>query len=157
MSLPSTETPDHLKRLTGDGAWSGCLTLENLDLVADRIRRLLENQRFTWVSCNQVMSNYFPEVRTGQRLAEGVKVTRVAPDGGREVGYITISYSAYVAPLDTDISDRAEANTLTYTEKRTRGPYLCFTHDRVEIDHFIEPGSRAYWVAAVEEPDGMNL
>jgi hypothetical protein len=153
MSLPSTETPDHLKRLAEDGEWHGCLTLENLDLVADRLRRLLGGQRFTWVSCNAVMNNYRPKVRTGQRITEGIKASRSVRDDDRQVGYITISYSEYVAFLDTTVSDRAEEiGLVSYDVRRKRGAYLSFTGNQVRIEQAENIGP-IYWVAAVEQFD----
>jgi hypothetical protein len=152
MSLPDTETPDHLRRLTGDAPWYGFLTLENLDLVAGRLRRLLTDRRFTWVACDAAMRNYRPEVRTSQELAEaGVKVSW-DDDETRRAGFITVSYTEYLAIIDTSISGHDEIKALGYDKCRKHGAYLSFTHDQVRIEQVTDFGL-IYWAAAVELPD----
>lgn len=64
MSDTATESRE-VQRIRSGRDWSGYLTLENFDAVAGRLREMLEGKRYTWVSCNEGLRDFFPEVRPG--------------------------------------------------------------------------------------------
>lgn len=168
--MATTETPTpgsrDMARLASDRDWHGYLTLENLDAVAERLRKLLAGQRYTWVACNSGLRHYFPEVRTGQQIRDyGVRVWH--PEDGSRLGGITIPDTYGIWGIDTSVPDQQTARQrrhaawekATDEQKRTdtwddRGlTYLHIKHDRIEIEHFAPIGYRLYWVVTVEPRD----
>jgi hypothetical protein len=150
MTTTPAEKPTHLRRLADGSEWYGCLTLENLDLVAARIRSLLEGKSYTFVTCNEGLRDYFPEVRTSLRLREGVS-TWVDEKAGRFGGF-NVADSYGVWGMHTDVPDISTAHSLSYDEQRKRGGYLHIKHERIEMEHFAPADARLYWVAAIEYP-----
>lgn len=152
-----TELSPDLRRLAGDQDWYGCLTLENLDLVAARLRKLLGGRRYTWaatVHWKGAQDDFvMPEVRTGM-WAKDLKVSRSTLDDGREMGHITVSDSYGVWGISTTVPDGPAASALSYDGQRTQTSYLHFKQDRwtdqLQIEHFSGSGNRICWVAAVE-------
>lgn len=154
-------SPD-LRRLADWRDWSGWLTLENFEAVADRIRRLLDGRTYTWVASNEGQRAYFPEVRTGQRLCHdharsgnAVMAKLLAPDHG----HLTVVDSYGVWGLSTSIPDQSAAHKLGFDAACKAGAHLTFHRamgsrpDRLEIEHFAPVGARLYWVAAIEPRD----
>lgn len=163
----TTLSPD-LRRLASDRYWYGYLTLENLEAVAERIRKLLAGQRYTWVSCNSGLRHYFPEVRTGQELRDrGVTTYRDEEAQYGPFGGITVPDTYGVWGLHTDCPDQQTARrrrghawerasdeqkaTDTWDDQHLT--YLHITRDKVEIEHFAPIGYRLYWVITVEPRD----
>lgn len=150
-----TKSPD-IKRLESDRDWYGYLTLDNCDAVAGRIRSMLAGQRYTWVSCNEGLRDYFPEVRTGQRLRDDVRIDRDTLDGGTEWAHISAGDTYGVWGLGTTVPDQKTAHRWAADDKkRKRLTCLHITrgrHDggRIEIEHYAPVGARLYWVIAVE-------
>lgn len=155
-----------LARLASDRDWYGYLTLENLEAVAERFRKLLGGQRYTWVACNSWLRHYFPEVRTGQRVRDGgVRVWR--PEDGSKFGGITVPDTYGTWGVDASVADQQTARQLRHAawekasdeQKRTdtwddqRLTYLHIKHDRIEIEHYAPAGHRLYWVITVEPRD----
>lgn len=148
-----TELPAYLKRLTTEAEWWGCLTLENLDLVAERLRKLLDGRRYTFVASNEGLRQYFPEVRTGLALRDrGVTASRSTMDDGSILGHLNVSDSYGSWGMFTTVPDVTAAHALSYDEQRKQGTYLHIKYGKVEIEHFAPVGARLYWVATLEPP-----
>jgi hypothetical protein len=158
---------------TPDRQWFGHLTLENFDAVAERITAMLTGARFTWVACNSGLGDYFPEVRTGQRMEKLTVHDRKTYEDGSTHAHLTVCDTYGVWGLSTSVPDgkaayerreRAwkaagedERRTGEWEDKRLtqvkieRGRYDA---GRIEITHFAPAGHRLYWVIAVEpEPE----
>lgn len=158
------------ERIASGRDWFGYLTLENFDAIAARVRALLEGRRYTWVSCNEGLRDFFPEVRTGQEMEKLVIHDRSDLGDGVTMAHFTVCDTYGVWGLDTTVADqraaeqkrkaawdsaneagrrrRAENRGLTYVHF-TRGRY---DQGRIEIQHHNGYGDRLYWVIAVE-PD----
>lgn len=149
-TLRRYEAPLLDPRTPSQAHWEGWLTLDNLEAVADRIRAMLAGQRYTFVAVNGLFGDC-PEVRTGNALVGGVRVSRHDGFGG-----VTWSDSRYVTGLHTFVQTQDEARHLAEDdEKRKR-------LTRVTLDpSFRDPGTllteqwtgaghRLYWVVAVE-------
>lgn len=135
------------ERLTGDAQWFGYLTLENVDAVADRIRRMLDGHRYTWVAVNEAFER--PEVRTSQ-VMEKVEVFRSRDDSYGELAGITVLDTYGVWGPDTTAPDE---RTAAQQPERDRA-YMVIDHNKIEIKHFVPAGSRLYWVIALEDEGG---
>lgn len=149
-----TEMSPDLRRLASGRHWFGYLTLENAEAVAGRIRTMLDGKQYTWVACNE-MGGYRPEVRTGMRLREGVKLSGSTLESGRKMAHITVCDTYGVWGLDTTVANQREAHE---TEDRKRLTYLNIEEhrwgDRIEIEFYSISGNHIWWVATVEpEPD----
>jgi hypothetical protein len=154
-SAATTESPD-LRRLKGDRDWSGYLTLDNFEAVADRLRKLLDGHPYTWVACNEGFG-YRPEVRPGL-LMEKVAATLLAPDHG----HITVADTYGVWGLSAHWPTRADAYAAgSYDEAIKRGAHVAFKSDRYgeqfSAEHFAPTGSRLYWTVAVEHRGEAEL
>ena len=153
-----TENAD-LRRLTSERDWDGYLTLENFGAVVNRLRAMLAGQRYTWVSCNEGQRDFFPEVRTGQRLTEDIHISRSVLDDGRHMAHLTAVDHAYVWGLDTTIADQRAARELAGNDKkRQKLTRLHFGHGhydegRLEVEQYNGYGNRLYWVIAVESEE----
>jgi hypothetical protein len=170
MSTDTRSARLHKLITTPDRQWFGHLTLENFDAVAERITSMLTGKRFTWVACNSGLGNYFPEVRTGQQLREGITVhERKTYEDGSTYAHLSVADTYGVWGLSTDVPDDEAAENrrrrawdaasedarksgewedkrLTWV-KIERGHYDA---GRIEITHFALAGHRLYWVIAVE-------
>jgi hypothetical protein len=162
-----TETSLDLRRLASDRDWHGYLTLENLEAVAGRMRKLLTGRSYTWVACNSGLRHYFPEVRAGQQLRDDGVTTYRNDNGGRYSAGITVPDTYGVWGLHTDVPDqptarkrRSEAWDEASEEQRRTDTwddrdltYLHIIRDKIEIEHFAIIGYRLYWVVTVEPRD----
>ncbi len=166
MATETEMSPD-LRRLASDRDWHGYLTLENLDAVAGRMRKLLTGRRYTWTACNSGLRHYFPEVRAGQQLRDrGVTTYREEAQHG-PFGGITVPDTYGVWGLHTSAPDQRTAHQqrteawdrATEEQRRTdtwddqRLTYLHITWDKIEIEHYAIIGYRLYWVITVEPRD----
>lgn len=120
--------------------WSGSVTTENVEQVADLFRQLLVGKRFTHVSVNEG-SQYRPDVHTGLSLHEREPITVIQL--GEEVG---------VSITDTRFS-RTTWSSQAYqgASKTEEKPYITFECNKVTITTRAPSGFRIYWVFAVEE------
>lgn len=165
----SAESAD-LRRLKSGRDWYGYLTLENFDAVTERIREMLTGHRYTWVSCHEGLRDFFPEVRTGQRLSQDLVVNREPLEDGTDWAHLTVADTYGVWGLSTTVPDQATARERRQAAwdgadegKRASGKweaglsmtYLHFKHGRhdegrIEIEHRNGYGDRLYWVISVE-------
>lgn len=141
-----------LRRLKSGRDWYGYLTLDNFDAVVERIREMLTGHRYTWVSCHEGMRDFFPEVRTGQRLSQDLVVNRERLEDGRDWAHLTVGDTYGVWGLSTTVPDQATACQRGEDKSMTR---LHFKHGRydqgrIEIEHHNAYGDRLYWVVSVE-------
>jgi hypothetical protein len=135
-----------VKRVSTDHTWSGYLTLENLQAVADRISALLGNgRRFTTVVSNEGMQANLPEVRTG-RVLHTITV-HDEREKGIPAGTIVLSADA-MSDWTTHAPDRPAARAL---ERTRRPPHFHITHDTVRVTDRVPAGHRTYEVFSVEE------
>lgn len=154
------ELSQDLRRLASDRDWYGCLTLENLDLVAGRLRKLLDGRRYTWAASlhwKGARDDFvMPEVRTGMQV-ESLKVSRSDLEDGRKMGHIIVCDSYGVWGIDTTVPDRQVAGALSYEGQRTQTSYLYFKQNRwssqLQVEHFSGSGNRICWVVAPEQGD----
>lgn len=146
-----------VQRLESERDWHGFLTTENAEAVAARLRRLLGGRRYTFVSANEGLRDYFPEVRTGQRLRDDGASAYTYGDGGRCAGVsVQDTYGSW--GVHSDAADQSGAHRRVH-DASGRGTvdknlaYLHFKHDRVEVEHFAPAGFRLYWLAVIEWPE----
>lgn len=144
-------TSREIKRLTSGREWFGYLTLENLDAVADRIRRMIgDGQPYTWVAVNEGF-DYKPEVRTSQ-IATNVEAYRLETNG-KPHGDITVVDTYGIWSVHTDVADQTEVRAQLGNERARELAYLTFSHNLIRVQHSAPAGYRLHWVAALEERD----
>ncbi|MFG2001766.1 hypothetical protein ACGFNU_21705 [Spirillospora sp. NPDC048911] len=146
MTEQQTTAPSwDVRQLRSGRNWSGFLTLDNLDAVADRIRNLIgDQQSYVWMASNEGLGDYLPSVRTGQ-VADKITVKRDDADGTL-IGDITVHDSHGLWWITTEAADQAAARGHTPAD----AAYLEVKHDHIVIDHKVPAGHRVYWVVAVE-------
>lgn len=134
------------RRLASDRAWFGYLTMENLDAVADRIRRMLDaGQRYTWVAVNEGRG-YKPEVRTGQ-VAMKVEAWRLETgSSGEPYGGITVNDTYGTWGIHTTAIDQRAAQKQVSRDKA----FIHIEHGQIRVEHYAPAGHRLRWVAALE-------
>ena len=153
-----------VQRIESDRDWHGYLTLANAEAVAARLRRLLDGQRFTFVTANEGLRDGFPDVKTGLRLRDG-GVTVSLKDGTADVGASCTGgswgfYSDIATQAEGHKRSQAAWDKATDEQKRGNGwrdkslVHLHFKHDRLEIEHFAPIGFLMQWtVAVIEYPE----
>jgi len=145
-----------VQRLGSERDWFGFLTTENAEAVAARLRRLLSGKRYTFVAANEGLRDYFPEVRTGQRLRDDGASAYAFGEDDRWAGVnVQDTYGSW--GVHSGAADQAEAHRRAHDAakagvKDKNLAYLHFKYDRVEIEHFAPPGFRLYWLAVIEQP-----
>jgi hypothetical protein len=158
MSTAETAETADLRRLKSDREWYGYLTLENFDAVAERLRSLLTGRTYTWASTREHQVRA-PEVRTRQRLREGINTSRSTLDDGRVMAHLNAADTYGVWGVSTTIPDQKTAYTFARDEKKARRlTEVTFKHGhhdggRIEIEQYNGYGERLYWVIAVESPE----
>lgn len=162
--------------------WSGYLSLENAEAVAERLRRLLGGgRRFTTVATNENLDLLHPRVSTGSQLADagytgpgeykdGVYYDSGPRDDGKPRAWVGWADERTSFGIHTSVPTVREAWKVVRTngavghhhmsdpEMEKRGDYdivyLSFAHDRVEIHQRTGAGGRVVWVLVVEpDPD----
>lgn len=130
--------------------WFGYLTTENCEAVADRIRSMLTDVRYTWVACvSWIPSGWTarPEVRTGQKL----KSVTASLDPSHAHISVSDDYGAW--GISGCHASQAEARA----GEPQRQAYLHFQHShggwQLEIEHYSSSGNRLQWTIAVEPGD----
>ena len=137
--------PPYLRRLTQDGAeWYGCLTLENAELVAARIRRLLDSSRYSWA---------FETGHEGEiELHTSAAAENIRADVRADHAFVTWS-DGWSHQLYTTIRDRREEVQLSYEEKRSNGIWLHFHGEQFTTDSYAIAGNRCRGTFRIEVPD----
>src|SRR5262245_22621693 len=139
----------HLDRLKNGRDWSGYLTLENFDLVVDRLRAMIgDGQSYTWVLCHE-HRRYQPEVRTNQKARE-VYVSREPYEDGTPNGHVSVVDTYGIWGLRTSASDERAIADLPEKQRR----HLTFKRDHLMIEHYAPIGAHMYWVVALEGGEG---
>jgi len=144
-----------IKELEEAYRWAGFLTVENIEAVAERLRRDFLGRPYTWVTVDEFML-WRPEVSTG-RLLEKVIVHKDAHDG-RAFGDLTLISNESLSFISTMVADREEALKVHY--EGTQGKELTWAakqlshitiKDRqVRIEHYNDEGQRMFWTLALE-------
>ncbi|MFF4417006.1 hypothetical protein ACFYY8_31180 [Streptosporangium sp. NPDC001559] len=126
--------------------WGGYLALDNLNLIADRIRMMIgEGQPYTWVAVNEAFSMR-PQVRTSG-VATSIEAGRLYGKEG-EYGHLMVVDTDGVWSLCTSASNQRSANDSDNPVYST--PYLVFEGGQLTIDHRAPAGHRLCWVVAPE-------
>jgi len=129
-----------------DLKWSGMLTVKNIEQVANLLRHLLKEKRYTFIAANESFG-FKPEVRTNQELKSGragndpINVY-YDEDSKRFAGFnICDSYGVW------GCSTRLQEDQY---DNEFKNPYLVFDLDRVTITHRAPAGHKLHWVAVIE-------
>lgn len=168
MSDTATESRE-VQRIRSGRDWSGYLTLENFDAVAGRLREMLEGKRYTWVSCNEGLRDFFPEVRPGMEMEKIVIHDRSDIGYGCTMAHLTVCDTYGVWGLDATVPDQKTAHERRQAawerasdEARSAGrwqdrgmTHIHFDRTRydqgqLKVEHHNGYGDRLYWVIAVE-------
>lgn len=116
------------------------LTNENAEEVADRLRQLLNDQKFTFISFNQGFG-FKPEIKKNQYLELG---SRTAIDA------ITVRYSEKYNYSMITVCDSYGVWSISSSEWPQEHVFLTFKENLVIIKHRAGAGHRLYWVIVVE-------
>lgn len=127
--------------------WHGMLCAETREDIAQRMRNVLEGQRFTYVHCNSYAEDEWRfsavDINTTQRL------TRPVEDDTGGDGYTSVWWSI------TDYSMGVHTKATTQAEGRDGAPYdyvsFNFTQRRITIDHFAPARYKLRWEFVLED------
>ena len=128
--------------------WFGFLTLDNIELVAEGLKRLLVGKRYTFVAMNELKSRDLePEVRTSQALKDTGIADRepisVWYSEDRTYASISVRDSYGSWSMHTDVYDSADDNDW-------KVPYISFKSNQVSVFHRAPDGNKLCWVIATE-------
>ena len=126
--------------------WSGPLTTNNVEYVADLLRQLLTNKRFTFIEVHEGHGSK-PKIHTGKHLEEwqkGSSAIRVSKTPW--FASVTFYASDTAWPLATDLAGEAQYNPKNHI-------YFWFEGDKVKIALCNDRGQKIYWAFAVEHPN----
>lgn len=137
--------PPYLRRLASGGDWHGCLTLENAELVAGRISRLLYGRRYSWA--------YHwgsPEADIELHTSAATMEVRV----NVQLDHAFVSWSdGWSHQFYTTIRDRRYEAKLSYEEKRRDGIWLHFQGEQFTTDSYSISGNRCRGTFRIEVSD----
>ena len=125
--------------------WYGMLTVENIEKVAETLRQLLKEKKYTFVACNEGM-DFKPEVRTGQQLKPSTKgdpINVYFDEESKRFASFNVCDSYGVWSCSTSL------HTDDY-DHEFKNPYIVFEWNKVTITHRAGSGSKIYWVCAIE-------
>lgn len=138
---------NYAERLSSGRDWSGYLTLENAEAVADRIRSMIgDGQRYTWVAANEYFG-YKPEVRTSQVATKVSFDSDLKYSDGAPWAHLNVVDTYGIWGLSADAADEAAAIA---QDKRHR-TFLTFDHRKLTIDLYAPGGNHMWWVVALED------
>lgn len=135
-----------LQRLKGEEDWYGFLTRENLDLVANRIRAMLDGRQYT---CVTVWTNGRPEVKAGQSNAS---VETLRGEDRRWSGGIDLDIGGFPRRIRT----RATNGTDVYRHDRQWRVEIDFSDNRLTIDYPAPAGAPVHIVIVLEPADAAR-
>jgi len=117
--------------------WSQRLTVDNIEEVGERLRGLLEDKIYVFVSTSE-RNGFVPDVFAGQRLARGKAIT--VSIIRKDFGILTVN--------DGDIWQVTTGQNLP-RERPFETPQVTFYNDKVRISHRSRDGSVLHWVIIV--------
>lgn len=126
--------------IPSEADWSGFVTVENADAIADRIRRFLGGRIYTWFTVSEFF-RWRPEVRTLQSM-ERVSVERRKTDDDTDDVWITIVDTYSVTWLNSRCADQAAARL---ADEKTDHAFVEFKRDYLQIAHRTPAGDRLFW------------
>jgi hypothetical protein len=128
--------------------WHGMLCTETRDVIAERMRQVLDGQFFTMVICNSYdeTSDRFAsvEVYPSQRLTGEIKAYSDSQIPGITWGTSRLSMGVHTRAHTPDDARRGRPHQFAAFN---------FERDRFEIDHYAPAGYRLRWIFAVERHD----
>lgn len=130
--------------------WSGMLTVNNAEQVADLLRRFIGDSRYTFVAA-RAEGWFEPDVRTGQRLKA---------DRGCEPIVFHRHSTRHVQILIGDsygVSSLMSTTTNDAYDPDFKAPYLCFGRRQVRITHRVPCGDVVHWIYALEPEERAAL
>lgn len=130
------------------GDWYGAPTVDNLEAIARRLKRMLEGRRYTFVSAN----DYFgplprPEVRTSQHLA---------PESSRDGQAIYTRYGEDKSWGFIGVNDSYGVWYISTSSDPDRPITVSFQCDKLVIDHYPASGNHLIWVIALEDREAQS-
>ena len=130
--------------------WSGPLTTNNVEHVADLLRQLLKDKRITVVEAHERFG-FRPKVHTGECLEEmraaepALIIAHREPDPPYAI--VAFSVADNFWPCSTNLVDA------DLYDPKSGNAYFSFDNDKVTITLRNTGGEKIYWVLAVEHPD----
>jgi hypothetical protein len=130
------------KLLDTRSEWWGHLTLENIEPVFERMKKVLTEKRYTWVAVNELYGTLpRPEVRTSQQLEPGKSTSGQG---------IYLHYGEEKDWAMIGVNDTYGSWSISTDRRPEKRPYLYFQHDKITIEHYAPGGNKLIWVVAVE-------
>ena len=125
--------------------WHGMLTVKNIERVADLLRQLLNEKRYTFVAANECF-DFRPEVRTNQKLEPSTAGDPISVYHDKDQGQFacfSVRDSYGVWGCSTNLQEESY-------DHEFKNPYFVFERNKVNITHRAPAGNKLYWVAAIE-------
>lgn len=124
----------------------GTLTTENIEEVANAILDKLTGKTYTFVSSNEYIGAYKPEVKTNQRLQNGNNGSPLSvwhSKDGRRAGFnVCDTYGVW--GLST-------SQTENRYDSRFNAPYINMERNTIEMTHRAGSGALLYWVIEIQD------
>lgn len=126
--------------------WCGTLTVENIEQVADLLRRLLKGRQYRFVVTNEVF-DFKPKVRINQELEPNKAGDSINvyydKDEKRFAGFsVHDSYGMWGCSTSLQ-EERCDCGS--------KNPHFVFEWNKVTINHYAPSGHRVCWVIIVED------
>lgn len=142
--------------------WFGMLSIENAPAVHERLKKMLDGRRYTFVAYNTDFGHMSADVRTGQRLdpsgtrdGQALTLSTEPLSDGTPWAHIFAHDTYGVWGIDTTHPTEAEAHDDRWHAKKT-GTYLVFDgfgdqgSAKVTIEQYNGYGQKLRWIIATE-------
>lgn len=138
-----------------DRQWYGIMTIENVEAIAVRIKKMLTGKYYTFVANNFYSDYPRPEVHTSQQMetdpARGKDVQVWYDDKEnppRFAGFhVGDTYGVWGTSTHAREDDRAS------WEKQ---PYIVLDYRQIKIEHYAPAGHLLIWVIMIEHHEGED-
>jgi hypothetical protein len=99
------------------------------------------------------MRDYFPEVRTGQRMEKLTVHERTTYDDGSTHAHFSVCDTYGVWGLSTSVPDQKTAHEMDRDDRSLTCVHFDksrYDGGKIEITHYAPVGARLYWVVTIE-------
>ena len=124
----------------------GTLTTENIEEVANAILEKLAGKTYTFVSSNEYIGAYKPEVKINQHLENGNNGSPLSVWRGEDGRYAGFNF------CDTyGVWGLSTSQTENRYDPKFNAPYVSIEYNTIEMTHRAGSGALLYWVIEIQD------